>query len=104
MSNTIQSVGYKITTPCSIIRDVISKVYGPEQVNNFNIELETENIVRMCLTFREIKDADDGILCMGSSSEEEMKCWYNIRKEKVVKYLIACLFLILEFLRQVPYK
>lgn len=94
MSNKIQSVGYKITTPCSIIRDVISKVYGPEQVNNFNIELETENIVLRCLTFREIKDADDGILYMGSSSEREMKCWYNIRKEKVFDAYIQKIWIV----------
>ena len=94
MSNTIQSVGYKITTPGSIIRDVISRVYGPEQVNNFNIELETENIVRRCLTFREIKDADDGILYVGSSSEEEMKFWYKIRKEKVFDAYIKKIWIV----------
>lgn len=66
MSNTIQSVGYKITTPCSIIRDVISKVYGPEQVNLYNIELETENIIHMNVP-----------------KEQEMKNWYNIRKGNV---------------------
>ena len=94
MSKTIQSVGYKITTPGSIIRDVISKVYGPEQVNDFNIELETENIVLRSLTFREIKDADDGILYVGSSSEEEMKFWYKIRKEKVFDAYIKKIWIV----------
>lgn len=94
MSNTIQSVGYKITTPGSIIRDVISKVYGPEQVNNFNIELETENIVLRSLTFREIKDAYDGILYVGSSTEQEMEHWYNRRKEKVFDAYIQKIWIV----------